>query len=180
MGQDKKRKGRRSYLADFRKDAAGNYRYTGNVYAFDGEETERRSYVRKVGILAILTEVLAASQEFLPGTKMNNTFYVLIPWLLQFLAASSVVWAFARLAWGGSRLREYVWEKSDRKLPVRSLLVLVFSGATVIAEVIFICINGLGERVAPAALRPSLSLINAAVSLLLHLLVRGESRYRKI
>ena len=57
---------------------------------------------------------------------------------------------------------------------------MIFCFATVAAEIVFICINGLGEPAAPTVLRPVLSLINAAASLLLHLLVRGEPRYRKI
>ena len=180
MEQKKKRKKRRSYLADFRKDATGNYVYTGNVYAFDGEEAERKKYVAGLGALCILTLALATAQELLPGTEMNNTFYVLIPWLLQFLSAATVVWAFARLAYAGRRVREYVYEATVKKLPIRSLLTLIFCLATVAAEIVFISINGFGDRVAAAALRPSLSLINAGASLWLHLLVKGKERYRKI
>ena len=178
--QKKKKKGRRSYLADFRKDASGNYKYTGNIYAFDGTEKERKSYIIKLGILSFLSAALAAAQELLPGTRMSNQFYVLIPWLLQFLAASSVCWAYVRLAYGGNRLREYVWEGSDRKIPRRVVFTLIFSLATALAEIIYISINGLGDRAVSTVLRPCLSLINGAVSLLLHLLVKGESRYRKI
>ena len=178
MAEKKKRKGRRSYLADFRKDATGNYVYTGNVYEFDGEESERKKYIAGIGALCVSCAALATAQELLPGTKMNNTFYVLIPWLIQFLSAASVVWAFARLAYGGRKLREYVYEATVKKLPVRSLITMVFCFATVAAEIVFICINGFGERVAAAALRPSLSLINGIVSLILHLLVKREPRYR--
>ena len=178
--QKKKKKGRRSYLADFRKDAAGNYKYTGNVYAYDGTETERKKYVLTLGILVVMSVALAVTQELLPGTKMSNQFYVLIPWLLQFLSASAVCWAYVRLAYGGSRLREYVWEGSDRKIPRRVVFTLIFSLATALAEIIYISINGLGDRAVSTVLRPCLSLINGAVSLLLHLLVKGESRYRKI
>ena len=175
-----KKKRRRSYLADYKKDANGKSHYTGNVYAFDGDDSERKKYVIITGAFTAAIFALAFAQECLPGTQMSNTFYVLIPWLLQFLAASYLAWAYVRFAFDGPRLKEYVYEKTEKQFPLRSLLVLIFCGATVVAEIIFICINGTGDRVAPTLARPSLSLINGAVSLLLHLLVKGKERYRKI
>ncbi len=174
----KKRWRRRSYLSDFKKDATGQYAYAGNVYKFDGDENERRKFTLTLGALCVMSIVTASAQEFLPGTQMSNMFYVLIPWLLQFLGSVSVVWAYARLAWGGAKLREYVYNASVKKLPTRSLLTAVLSFATAASEIIYICINGLGERAAPTALRPVLSLINGSLCLSIHLYMKGKTRYR--
>ena len=175
----KKRWRRRSYLSDFKQDATGQYVYSGNVYTFDGDESERKRFTLTLGALCILSVAAAAAQEFLPGTQMSNKFYALIPWLLQFLGSVSVVWAYARLAWGGAKLREYVYNASVKQLPTRSLVTAVFSFATAASEIIYICINGLGDRAAPTALRPVLSLINGALCLSIHLYMKGKTRYRK-
>jgi hypothetical protein len=176
----RKKKRRRSYLADYKKDASGKFHYTGNVYEFDGDDSARKKYVLITGILSVASFALAFGQECLPGTQMSNTFYVLIPWLLQFLASTYLVWAYIRFAFDGPKLKEYIYEKTEKQFPVRSLLVLIFSAATVAAEIVYLCINGPGDRVAPALARPCLALINCGASLSLHLLAKAKTHYRKI
>ncbi|MBR6917842.1 MAG: hypothetical protein IKN38_06620 [Clostridia bacterium] len=175
----KKKRRRRSYLADFTKDATGNYRYTGTVYKFDGGDDERRRLFVTLGALTVLSVALATAQEFLPGTKMNNTFYVILPWLFQFLSSITVTWAYVRTAYGGANLREYIYKASAKKLSAATAILAGACFATVLAEIIFICINGIGQQAWAVILRPSLSLVNGIVSVLLHLLVKRNLRYRK-
>ena len=72
---------------------------------------------------------------------MQNCFYVLLPYLGEFLGAASVIWALAKLGTDWSTVREYNYKKSVAVLPVRTAVTAVFSGLGIVCELIFFFVN---------------------------------------
>ena len=77
----------------------------------------------------------------IPAPGMQNCFYVLLPYLGEFLGAASVIWALAKLGTDWSTVREYNYKKSVAVLPVRTAVTAVFSLLGVVCELIFFFVN---------------------------------------
>ena len=91
---------RREHLNDFHLNVAGEYVYDGALYACQNDDAKQRRSKRAVwGMAAILTVAVAAG-GCIPAPGMQNCFYVLLPYLGEFLGAASVIWALAKLGHG--------------------------------------------------------------------------------
>ena len=69
---------------------------------------------------------------------MQNCFYVLLPYLGEFLGAASVIWALAKLGMDWSAVREYNYKKSVAVLPVRTAVTAVFSLLSIVSKNSFV------------------------------------------
>ena len=77
----------------------------------------------------------------IPAPGMQNCFYVLLPYLGEFLAAGSVIWALVKLGTDWSAVREYNYKQSVAVLPVRTAVTAVFSLLGIVCELIFFFVN---------------------------------------
>ena len=117
----KKRRGRRSFLNDFKADDSGQYSYMGNVHVYEGSvpyKTERQRVI-------VLTAMMCASAVAIgcipaPSMLGYNNFYVVPFFIIELVAVFITAWAAIRLAAGGSELREYVYEKTVKAIPNRA------------------------------------------------------------
>lgn len=117
-----KGKRRRAYLDDFKKTQEGQYRYEGAMYQCTLEEKERKKTMRLLGLSACGVLALTLAAGCVPSAGMQNSVYVLLPYAVQMAAALSTVWAYGRMARGGNPLREYIYESTVQKLPLRGAL----------------------------------------------------------
>ena len=167
----KKRRGRRYYLNDFHL-VGSEYVYRGNMYAFDGGQRERRRFLTLITLGSFVSLLTAAGQEVFPPVEMSDSLFTTIPWLLQMIAVCTVIWGVYKLLRGNDPMREYVYEKSVKKLPVRLLISMAASFVTFASEAIYIVIKGFGRSAVNTVMRPSLALVNGLLCLSLHLLVK--------
>lgn len=68
-------------------------------------------------------------------------FLRLLPYLGEFLAAGSVIWALVKLGTDWSAVREYNYKQSVAVLPVRTAVTAVFSLLGIVCELIFFFVN---------------------------------------
>ncbi|MBQ1685341.1 MAG: hypothetical protein II072_07520 [Clostridia bacterium] len=149
----KKRRGRRSFLNDFKADDSGQYSYMGNVHVYEGSvpyKTERQRVI-------VLTAMMCASAVAIgcipaPSMLGYNNFYVVPFFIIELVAVFITAWAAIRLAAGGSELREYVYEKTVKAIPNRAPVAFYSALACVLANIVYLCLNGFAEKpVASAA-----------------------------
>lgn len=141
MGEQHKKHNRREHLNDFHLNIAGEYVYDGALYACQSDDAKQRRLKRAVwGMAAILTVAVIAG-GCIPAPGMQNCFYVLLPYLGEFLGAVSVIWALAKLGTDWSTVREYNYKKSVAVLPVRTAVTAVFSLLGIVCELIFFFVN---------------------------------------
>lgn len=117
--QPAKKKRRRAYLDDFKKTGEGQYRYEGALYQSALPEKERKKAAGLLGLLCCSVTALTLAAGCVPSAGMQNSVYVLLPYAVQMAAALSTVWAYGRMARGGNPLREYIYESTVLKLPLR-------------------------------------------------------------
>lgn len=141
MGEQHKKHNRREHLNDFHLNVAGEYVYDGALYACQSDDAKQRRSKRAVwGMAAILTVAVAAG-GCIPAPGMQNCFYVLLPYLGEFLGAASVIWALAKLGTDWREVREYNYEKSVAVLPVRTVVAAGFAALGIVCEGIFFFTN---------------------------------------
>ncbi len=137
---EKKKKGRRSYLNDFKATLSGEYVYTGAVYMPEGDYKRTRLQATLAGILLVALNLLCGC---IPAEPMLNSFYVIIPFVVSLAASVRLLWAATRLWLNKLPLREYVLRETYEKLLPSATVGLIFSSITVAAFIVFAVIEGL-------------------------------------
>ena len=148
MAGEKKRRGRRAYLDDYKALANGEIVYTGTMYSWSGP-TPWKKALAFLWLCGGVPGVCVTVCGLLPVSGMMNTFYVLLPWLLTFLGASSVIWALCRVAYHGEHLKEHVFKATAAALPVRAVFTAICAAVTVVGQTVKLILDR--ESEAPAA-----------------------------
>lgn len=165
MGE-KKRRGRRDYLNDFRQNAAGEYLYIGEHYTFVEQGKSRRRFLTELWLLCGGALLSAAAAGCIPAAGTDSCFYVLIPYAASLIAAISLCWGLGRLTAGGDPLRAYVYQGTVEKLPGRAALAAAAAGLTLIGAVIRLILSGFDGKIWSSVLFLALEVIVFAASLL--------------
>ncbi len=141
----KNKKKRRSYLGDITLDAEGRYAYTGVELV-----PTPPNGIGTGAMYGIIAGLSAAAVLFciiggcIPAAGMQNTFYVILPYIFEISFAVSVLWAALRMLWHGretGKLRKYVWEATYGQLGVRTVLTVIASAVCAAATVLFIILS---------------------------------------
>ena len=130
MAGDTRKKKRRSYLDDYRKNAAGEYEYTGKWMAFAGTAQERKHLVLRMLVLCAASFAAGVVCGCIPAAGMGNCFYVILPYTVSLVACFRTLWAVCRLAANGDPLKEYVHTATVRRVFPYSA---VWGGASLLA-----------------------------------------------
>ena len=132
---------RREYLDDFRKDSQGNYVYSGQIYRIDGSGKK----IKVILLLLLLLSVLpAAAAGFTTAGGMKDTFYVIIPYILEVCCAFGLSWNVLRLLMSGESIKEYVLSSVSKYLPVFSYGLSIFAFISIVCITVFLVKTGLG------------------------------------
>jgi hypothetical protein len=139
MGENKKKKSRRSYLNDFSRDLSGQYVYSGEYYRYCGG----KNYLRVMFCLVLLG-FLASAAVIVGGCTydgLNNSFYCIIPYVMLVGALGFSLYAEIRMLIGGDTLREYIFNASYSHLKVRLTLTAVFSALSLLSAIVFLFLD---------------------------------------
>lgn len=126
---------RRAYLSYFHKNAAGEYVYSGALYTYDGENRKRAL----TGLWACLGVAVALTilGGCIPVPGLTHVWYILIPYVLSVIAICMGLWSLGEITAGGDPLREYVYEKSVKRLKRRLVLAAVCAALSLIGELVY-------------------------------------------
>lgn len=142
--EQKKRRGRRAYLDDYKALANGQIVYTGKMYAYAGG----KPWEKVLAVLWLWAGVALAcviTCGLIPVSGMKNTAYVVLPWVLSFVGAASVIWALVRVTHHGEELKEHVYTATVRALPVRTVFTAVCAAVAVLGQTVKLILDGPGE-----------------------------------
>ena len=138
---DRRRRGRRRYLDDFKRDETGKFVYTGDYYKYTGS-VDRKKAVALVLVHAAIMAAAAMAAGFVSAAGMDNGFYVILPYALGVVAAFCTLWSAFRLFFGGDPLKTYDYETTVPRIPLRSLLSAGAAAITIIGTAVYLIING--------------------------------------
>ena len=122
-------------------NAGGEYVYTGKYLKFQGEKSRKRSLMELWG-LTVPMAVCVIAGGCIPAPGTQNTFYVLLPMMVEIILAVSCLWLLGQVTLGGDPMKEYVYHDSAEKLPGRLLATAVFAAATALLELLYLGLNG--------------------------------------
>lgn len=144
MARERRPRRREREAAYFAPSATGEYVYTGPICSqAPGRWTWRQAMARR-WVMGLAMAALAVLDGCIPVPGTANVFYVLLPYAAELVTVLMLLWAVARMAAGGERLREYVYEATVLKLPVRTALAAAFAGLTAVGEGIYLILHGRG------------------------------------
>ncbi len=129
---------RKSHLNDFKMNAEGKYIYTGAVYTL---QNHKQAGVR-LGLLTAFAFLSVISSGFINAAGLNNTFYVIIPYILEVVCLFTLCWNTVRLLWARGKFREYVYSPVKNRIPSASLALGIFAGLGFICSVLFMVLHG--------------------------------------
>ena len=143
-------KRRKSELEYYQPNAAGEYMYTGELYAYAGEIPRKRLLAELFTLCGgAAAAVLGAG--FLPTQGMTGRWYVPIPYALSLVMIAASIWSLMRLLLAGDPIRQFVYESAARNLPVRTSVAAVLCGLTAAGEGVFLLLHP-GQDALSAAL----------------------------
>ena len=126
------------YLNDYKKNAAGEYVYTGRVYALgDGKR-----YRAALSALAFGAAAVAVGSGCINAAGLSNTFYVILPYIGEIAAVFVLCWNTVRLLTAGQQIKAHVRDALEKYLPPAALALIVCSAAGLIASPVFLILNG--------------------------------------
>lgn len=148
---EKKYKGRKAYLNDFKKNEKGEYAYEGTMYEWEGEPKDYHRTMKQIWIAGIFLVASAVGAGFFDAPGAINSFYVILPYIISLVASFSILWGIIRLTEGKRPMRAYIYQASVEKLPIRALLTMGASGIALAGELVFVICHGSGGKL-PAIL----------------------------
>jgi len=160
---------RKDYLKNFEKQGK-DYVYKGAHYIFDGAEEERK---KKFALLYVNLAALAAAvfgSGFITGGGMKNSYFVILPYILEACSLFASLWYSFKLLTKGSRVRDYVYLSTQPRIAGAIVVTAFFAAAGFICSLIYIILNGFEGGVAQCIVY----LVLKAVSILLALLFRNQ------
>lgn len=165
---EKKYKGRKAYLNDFKKNAQGDYEYQGNLYEWKVTPKERQKKMILLWILGtgMLSSLVTAVCLDAPGAL--NCIYVILPAAISFVFGISVVWAMWKFAFTENPMREYVFKATIEAMSLRTICVMGAAGAAVLGELIYLILHGADGNLFGAAV----FLVSEGIGLLFALMIR--------
>ena len=137
---------RKQYLNDFRPSVNGEYVYTGDHFRPNNEAKEFSRLRITVLLTAVISAVLVISAGLLPAAGSMNCFYVILPFLAVIICCFIKAWKTARLFISGIPVREYVYKKTVPEIPGWTLAESISAAVTLVAEILYLLLNGFGGR----------------------------------
>lgn len=134
------RRSRKSALEHYQVNAGGEYVYTGKYLRYQGES--RRRALLTLWVICVPMAAAAVACGCIPAPGMVNTFYTLLPLMVELVLAVSCLWSLGQITAGGDPMKEYVYRDSVERLPGRLTATMVFAGLTAGCELLYLIRNG--------------------------------------
>ena len=155
---------RKDYLKDYKQGASGNYEYGGKCYVYSGSNEERKkAYLTLVGLMVLLTASVISS-GLIDAAGMVNTFYVIIPFIGEVSALFALWWCISKLLMEGEKIRGYIFENANNKIPPAALILIVFALVGLAMSAVFMIFNGFEGKMLKCFLYLILKVLNAALA----------------
>ncbi len=137
-------KGRFDHLKDFKKNSDGSYEYVGETYICD---RSRKSFTVKTVSLSVAAFVCVIVCGVIPAKGMLNTFYVMLPLLLEIIFSAIVCYKTVRLSLASYPVRQYEYKKTVVPMPYYAVALAAFSAIRLVSYIVYLCLNAKSEMI---------------------------------
>lgn len=167
----KKSGGRREYLNDFRVNTNGEYVYMGKMYIYRQQKKSFKKAVCEIWAICIVAVAGLIVNGCIPAAGTGNCPYVILPYIASLLSFVSVCWALCRLTCAGENMREYIYNATVEKIPLRTGAAAVCAAVSFAGEIIYLALNGSDNNIIYSVLFLTFEMFSAVSSLIIKYLV---------
>ena len=157
------------FLDNFRPGADGRYVYTGDTYTLKGDR--KKSYLI-MSLLCAAIALLTVGSGFINAAGMNNTFYVIIPYVGEIICMFVILWNSTRIIYAGQNVRAYIYEPCVPRVYSGALALSVFSLIALIGSVVFTVLHGFEGKTLQCIIYWVLKLVTVPFGIALNRFVR--------
>lgn len=136
MMADKKPHGRRPWLDEIQLGGNGQYAYRGSHQKFSGDDNAFRRFRLTLGCFAACLAGCVVAAGCLNIGKLDNTVWVLVPYMFEVVLTAAFAWSAVRLLLQGSVVRSYIFKQTAQRLPVLAVINAAAAGLTLIGAVV--------------------------------------------
>ncbi len=141
MMADKKPRGRRPWLDEIQLGGDGQYAYRGSHMKFGGDEAALRRFRLTTSVLTACLAVCVAATGCLNVGKLDNTVWVLVPYMLEVVLTAALAWSAVRLLLQGSVVRSYIFKQTAKRLPVLAIIDAAAAAITFGSAIVYSAID---------------------------------------
>ena len=138
-----KKRGKDSYLNDFKKGQDGGYVYVGKTWHAD-PALRRRTLIKLWSVQGCML-FSALLPGFVTTAGLLNTYYVIIPYVLWLISDFALAYTLGNMTLGGNPLRDYIYRRCVKPYRFRTMLPLAGAALTALSLLIFLLRGGTGE-----------------------------------
>ena len=146
-GKGGKKERREERLRDIAQDSSGNMVYTGELWHIAGSGgsgsaiRQRMLLIAGLGVLALI--VLGSG--CIDAKNAMGAFYVVLPYIGEVSALFGLAWNAVKLV-RTAEVRTYVLEHAKPRIPGACRILSIFSAAGLILSILYIVLNGMGDK----------------------------------
>ena len=156
------------YLGEFKMAADGKYVYMGKSFTL----TDKDDF-KKLCAIWLCTFASVIGSGFINAAGLNNSFYVIIPYIGEVICIFALSWQVVRLVWNKGVLKEYYYNKFINNVPAASAILCFFSAAGFIASTVFMILHGFEGKAAQCIVYLVLKLVSAALGAVIYRLFKA-------
>ncbi|MBE6835041.1 MAG: hypothetical protein E7515_02175 [Ruminococcaceae bacterium] len=127
------------FLENFKLGPEGSYVYTGETYSLKADY--KKAYLIFV-VFGVSLALCVIGSGLINAAGMNNTFYVIIPYIAEVISLFVILWSNIKLVYAGEKVRAYVYEPTRHRIPEGTLALAVFSAASLLGSIVFTALHG--------------------------------------
>ena len=157
------------FLDNFRLGADGKYIYTGDVYSFKGDY--KRAYLIMSAMCVALALAVIGS-GLINAAGMNNSFYVIIPYVLEVICLFAVLWSSSRVIYAGQKVRAYIYEPGIPRIISGAFALSLFSVCSLIGSAVFTVLHGFESKTSKCIIFWALELVTVPLGIALSRFVK--------
>lgn len=135
------------YLNEYKLDENGKYVYKGRYFSIDDSPERIKSVYIKAWIFNIILIAAVIGSGCINAAGMNNTFYVIIPYIAEVAMLFAYSYNSFRLFSKGYRIKEYIYKTAFNKLSPFSMGIAIASAIGFICSLIYLITNGFDNQV---------------------------------
>lgn len=157
------------FLDNFKLGADGKYIYTGDVYTLKGDY--KKIYLI-MSALCVLLALCVIGSGFVNAAGMNNSFYVIIPFVLEVICLFAILWSSVRIIYAGQNVRAYVYEPGISRISSGALALSVFAFIALVGSAVFTVLHGFEEKMLQCIIYWVLELITVPLGIVFNRFVK--------
>ncbi len=159
------------FLDNFKLGADGKYVYTGDTYSLKGDY--KKTYL-KLSLLSVLMALCVIGSGLVNAAGMNNTFYVIIPYVGEVICLFVILWNSVRIIYAGQNVRAYIKEPGIPRITSGAVALSVFAFCALAGSVVFTAIHGFENKMLHCIVYWVLKLITVPLGIVLNRFVKGN------